>query len=83
MSKLFPDDRIGKLVTAKVDLMDEVGAIVKAGTKIRIVAVAPKVRMIPVKLRDPDYHDGLDEFFNATREYGGPRIRANFCTIKI
>ncbi len=73
---------VGQIVVTKLELIDENLNTIPAGTRIRIVAIAPKVR---IRTGD-EYLDSKQYFFNAVIEsqeldYGN-RIRANFCTIK-
>jgi len=74
--------KLGEFVKTKFDLTDENNNPIPAGTLIRLVAIAPKVRM----MRKDQTHDGLPYFYNAilASQYGwrGFRIRADFCTIK-
>jgi hypothetical protein len=79
----------GQHVVLKVDVLDERGEVVKAGTLLRLAAFAPKVRKTPpCSIGAPHYlyTDGRDYFYNAVRadQLGdtGRRIRENFCTIK-
>ena len=89
---------VGQAYVSLFDLTDEYGETVPKGTALRIVAIAPKVRMQPVD----ETHDGLPFFFNAVKdteidyweryalhEKGqttdkplGNRIRANFKTLQ-
>ena len=80
--------KIGQIVLTKIDLTNENGVTIPTGTRLRIVAIAPKVRIytqnndlygIPQRLDSKQY------FFNAVledqQEDYSNRIRANFCTI--
>jgi hypothetical protein len=73
---------IGQIVQTKYDLHDENQNEIPAGTRIRIVAIAPKIRMVA----KDTLHDRLPYFFNAVLESQAEdwsnRIRANFCTIR-
>jgi hypothetical protein len=76
-------------------LFDEMNKFVPKGSKIRIVAITPKV--YKRKILDKERDDGYDYFYNAVRaeesDYWeksagqhtekplGKRIRANFVTI--
>jgi hypothetical protein len=73
---------IGQIVKNIVPVKRESGQIIKAGTLLRIVSIAPKVRMN--KLKD-SYNDSLPYFYNAVPENESDRnrIREDFCTIKI
>lgn len=73
---------VGDIVTSKITLEDEYDNIVPSGSLLRIVAIAPKVRMSSI---EDNLHDTKEYFYNAvlasnTSDY--PRIRANFCTIR-
>lgn len=78
---------VGQNVFAKVDLFDENENLIKSGTVLRIVAIAPKVRLTnPWKIqKQPKYYDGREYFYNAVlaaqKEDWRNRIRANFVTI--
>ena len=77
--------RVGDVVRSKVDLADEAQNVLPAGVILRIVAIAPKVRMLPVL--DPRWQDNNPYFFNAIiadklKGYPTIRIRANFCTVE-
>lgn len=75
---------LGEIVETKVDLISENKTPIPAGTKIRLVAFAPKVRI--VKDGEKSHYDKKPYFFNAviaTQENDySDRIRANFVTIK-
>lgn len=87
--------RIGETVENIVELYDEGGIRVDFGTKLRLVAFAPKVRISGINSAT---EDGKAYFFNAVRAdqadfwehyHGahkdkpeGKRIRASFCTIR-
>lgn len=73
---------IGDIVKNILPLESENGTSIPPDTHLRIVAIAPKVRMVA----KDNYHDNSPYFFNAvladqTNDYSN-RIRANFCTIK-
>jgi hypothetical protein len=74
-------DIVTNILPLEVDNRDH--DIIPIGTKLRIVAIAPKVCM--VKSND-GYHDNKQYFFNAVltdqNNNDSDRIRANFCTIK-
>jgi hypothetical protein len=76
--------KLHDIVINKVELEDEYEEKISPGTKLRIVAIAAKVRKI--KIVNSLYFDYKDYFFNAVREDQdtdyGHRIRADFCTIK-
>ena len=77
---------VGDVVQLKFDVLDEMDNKVPAGTLVRIVAIAPKVCIIPPKYRT-EWHDGKAFFYNAvvasqTDERASTRIREDFCTIK-
>lgn len=75
---------LGEIVETKVDLVSENKNPIPVGTKIRLVAFAPKVRII--KDGEKSHYDKKPYFFNAviaTQENDySDRIRANFVTIK-
>jgi len=76
--------KIGDIVTNIIELESECGDLIPIGTQLKIVAIAPKVRMIK---KDNIYHDGFDNFYNAilasqTEPDYINRIRYDFCTIK-
>ncbi len=81
--------KIGDIVELKIDYQDERRAWVKAGSKLRLVAFAPKVVMRPKheKIPYPDGEDRKPYFFNAVRaeqEMGNhtDRTRGNFIIIR-
>ena len=91
----FKGYHVGQEYISKVPLLDEDSTTVQRGSRLRIVAIAPKVRMTKA---DGKYNDGHEYFFNAVRSeeadfwekyHGtkpddiktGRRIRADFCTI--
>ena len=72
--------KVGCTYILKVNVMDENRKIIPAGTKIRLVAIAPKVRMVTGENKDTSPY-----FYNAVlasqeNDYAN-RIRENFCTI--
>jgi hypothetical protein len=74
---------IGQIVQTRYNLYDENQNEIPAGTRIRIVAIAPKVRIIT----GDELHDRREYFYNAiladqTEPDYMNRIRANFCTIR-
>jgi hypothetical protein len=74
--------KINQNVVTRVTLYTENNRPVPKGSLLRIVAIAPKVRIIK---RDKLFYDGKAYFFNAVLasqddDYSN-RIRANFCTI--
>jgi hypothetical protein len=71
----------GMIVKNVVPLERENGDIVPVGTKLKIVAITPKVRIITI---NDGYYDNSPYFFNAVPldQEDKNRIRANFCTIK-
>ena len=75
---------VGDIVVTKIDLLTEYNAPVPARAELRIVAITPKVRMIPVD--DPTRRDTKEYFYNAVfadqKEDYGHRIRENFVTIR-
>jgi len=75
---------LDEIVETKVDLISENKTVIPAGSKIRLVAFAPKVRLI--KDSDKSYCDKKSYFYNAvlaTQENDySDRIRADFVTIK-
>ncbi len=89
--------RLDEIVELVVEVYDEKCVLVPAGTRIRLVAISPKVR-IQDPSYDPSRYDRRAHFFNAVREEEmdfsdprrkwnselpyGARIRANFCTIR-
>ncbi len=77
--------KVGDVVETVVRLQTEGGVDVSIGSRLRLVAFAPKVR-ISRKKDHSGFIDGREYFYNAVREsqesdYGN-RIRANFCTIR-
>ncbi|MEK6878737.1 MAG: hypothetical protein AABY22_03970 [Nanoarchaeota archaeon] len=61
--------RVGQNVFAKVDLFDENEGLIKAGEILRIVAIAPKVRLTNPWLikTKPEYNDNKEYFVNLVR----------------
>ncbi len=80
--------KLNQIVLSKVELYDEKENLIPAKSKLRIVAIAPKVRLSnPWSIKNqPEYHDSKEYFYNAVRaeqkEDYGNRIRANFVTIE-
>lgn len=80
--------RVGDTVTARVQLADENGATVQAGTALRIVAIAPKVRYTAKHLitSEPERYDSKVYFVNLVRagqtSFLANRFREHFVTIK-
>lgn len=75
--------KVGEIVTTKIDVNDENGELIPAGTDIKIVAITPKVYQFPAD--DPERLDNKAFFYNAIRanqenNYHS-RIRQNFVTI--
>lgn len=81
----FPAN-VGDIVETLVPLKRESGKPVTPGTRLRIVAVAPKVVHKPDWVETyPQHYDNHDYFFNALPENESEdrdRIRANFVTIR-
>lgn len=80
-NKTYRGYTIGKKYRLNVPVTDETGQEVPAGTIIRLVSIAPKVRMVTGKNKDTWMY-----FYNAVRanqadDYNN-RIRENFITIK-
>lgn len=79
--------KLGEIVENVIELIDEGGLSIDHGTKLRLVAFAPKVR-IPMSMvrQNPSAYDKKPYFFNAVRASqendSGNRIRANFVTIR-
>ena len=80
---------VNQIVTNKIDLTNENGVTIPTGTRLRIVAIAPKVRIYTENNDLYDMAQRLDSkqyFFNAVledqQEDYSNRIRANFCTIR-
>lgn len=85
---------VGQIVTNKIPLTDENEVNIPVGSKLRIVAIAPKVfytkkKAIQEQMVIQDNSRLFDNrvyFFNAVRaeqkEDYGNRIRAHFVTIK-
>lgn len=72
---------VGKKYKLTVEVVDENNTIIPAGTIIRLVAIAPKVRMVTGKNKDTWMY-----FYNAVistqeNDYSN-RIRQDFCTIR-
>lgn len=73
--------KVGKKYSLKVEVKDENNNIIPAGTIIRLVSIAPKVRMTTGENKDSWMY-----FYNAVistqdNDYSN-RIRENFITIK-
>lgn len=81
---------VGQIVRTKVDLKDENGGDIPAGSNLRIVAIAPKIHLPKKEVSKSDLKllnlDRKVYFFNAVRQDQAydyhHRIRANFCTIE-
>lgn len=75
--------KIGDVVETIIDTKREHGEIVPSGTRLRIVAISPKMCMLNFVNA---YHDQREYFANLVPEdqkddyYN--RIRENFCTFK-
>ncbi len=78
---------VGEQVINLVELEDENGVKIPAGSRLRVVSIAAKVIIMRQKAKEqPERYDLKEHFFNAVRadqesDYGN-RIRANFVTIK-
>lgn len=81
--------KLGDIVTSKVELStSEIHPLIyPAGTKLKIVAIAPKVTKAKFYAQEyPKYYDNKDYFYNAVivgqeNDYEH-RVRADFITIK-
>lgn len=79
---------VGQIVQNKIDVFDENGENVPCGTKMRIVAITPKVYYTNRELikTHPEMFDSKEFFVNLVREEQevdwGNRIRVHFVTIK-
>ncbi len=75
--------QLHEVVENILELYDEGGIRVDYGTRLRLVAFAPKVRVSSINSAT---NDGRAYFFNAVRADQESdherRIRANFCTIR-
>lgn len=78
---------VGQIVQNKIPLTDENGGTVPKNTKLKIVAIAPKVRKTnPFFIsREPEKYDSKEYFVNLVRadqeKEWGNRFRENFVTI--
>lgn len=78
--------KIGEIVELKIALSDERDVLVEKGSRLRIVAIAPKIYEPRKEIADDVGVDMKQYFYNAVRadqesDYGN-RIRSNFCTIQ-
>ncbi len=87
---------IGDVVETLVNLYDEKEDPIVIGTRLRLIAFAPKVVIHGPLNRRAGFQDGKEYFFNAVRDSDkdywdrsrkngqpyGARIRADFCTVK-
>lgn len=82
------DFSVGQIVENKVKVSNEIGEVFLPGTKLRIVAITPKVRETPkIWIQDePTRFDSKEYFLNlvlASQENDwSNRIRENFVTVK-
>jgi len=72
--------KVNEVYTLNIGVFDENGKYHDKGTRVRIVAITPKVRIV-----GGYNHDSHEFFYNAVIEgqisnYGG-RIREDFCTL--
>ena len=72
---------VGKKYRLLVTVKDEHGNIIPAGTIIRIVAIAPKVRIVEGENKDKWMYFYIAVIAEQKEDYKN-RIRENFCTIK-
>lgn len=76
--------KLHHIVATKVDLKDERDTVIPAGSKVKIVAIAPKVTYTSKWniTNFPHLYDSREYFVNLVPIGGGPRIRSHFVTIK-
>lgn len=82
------DFSLGQIVTNKVSVFDEMGNEIPADSKLRIIAITPKVRYTSRHNIDhfPKQFDSRRYFLNLVRveqqDYDQNRIRVNFVTVQ-